>query len=456
MPASPSSDSGSGVEAQPLAWRLRPEGLDGFVGQEQLLGEGKPLRILFEAKAVHSMILWGPPGVGKTTLAHMLANNANAQFISISSVSAGVRDIRKAVDSAQDALDGLERSTTILFVDEIHRFNKSQQDCLLPHVESGLLTLIGATTVNPSFEVVSALLSRCQVYVLDSLGQDELATLAQRALEHDAPGLSLDDDALSLLCHFANGDARRLLNAIEYLILTFAKPGQAAKTLGEEEMRGCLPGMYRRYDKQGDEFYDQISALHKAVRGSDPDASLYWFCRMLDGGCDPRYLARRIVRIAWEDIGLSDPRAATVCLEAALTYERLGSPEGELALATAVLYLASTTKSNASYKAFGEASRFVAKDGNRPVPEHLRNAPTQLMKKLGYGRDYRYAHEWEDAFVPGESYFPKNMRAKRWYQPTDRGVEKRIGERLAYLRQRNLQARGKAAADPAKAQSEGD
>ncbi|MCA8836345.1 MAG: replication-associated recombination protein A [Proteobacteria bacterium] len=441
-------------QSQPLAFRLRPHSLDGVVGQKHLLGPGRPLRILFEAHSVHSMILWGPPGVGKTTLAYMLARGASAEFLSISSVNSGVRDIRSAVDSARRSLDEHGRQT-IFFIDEIHRFNKSQQDSLLPHVESGLLTLIGATTDNPSFEVVSALLSRCHVYVLHSLDEADLNELIARALKQYAPQLRLSEEAAAQLCHYANGDARRLLNALEYLIAAFASAHSEPVEIDDQQLRDCLPDLHRRYDKGGDEFYDQISALHKSVRGSDPDASLYWFCRMLDGGCDPRYLARRIVRMAWEDIGLSDPRAADLTLAAAATYERLGSPEGELALATAVIYLASTTKSNAAYTAFGAAKRFVAGDKNRSVPDHLRNAPTRLMKNLGYGRDYRYAHDHKDAYVAGESYFPKNMRAQQWYKPVPRGVEEKIGRRLRYLRELSRDA-GKKSPRPDPNNSDGE
>ena len=415
----------------PLAHRLRPTSLANVVGQKHLLASDKPLGTLFAASRIHSMILWGPPGVGKTTIARLLAARIDAKFIAISSVSSGVADIRKAVAEAE-AYEG----QTIFFIDEIHRFNKSQQDSLLPYVETGLLTLIGATTFNPSFEINSALLSRCQVYVLQVLEDEHLAELTQRALKLSEPKLDLSPQAQERLFAYANGDGRRLLNALEYLLLNYKDSPSKVELADIERL---LPGLYRRYDKRGDEFYDQISALHKSVRGSDPDASLYWFCRMIDGGCDPRYLARRIIRMSWEDIGLADPRAIDLALAAADTYERLGTPEGELALANVVLYMAATVKSNASYQAYNQARGFIKGDGNRPVPMHLRNAPTRLMKDLGHGRDYRYAHDYADGFVPGEQYLPKDMPSPNWYQPTDRGLEKKIQQRLQWLSQLNRQ-----------------
>ena len=416
--------------AAPLADRLRPRTLEEVVGQKHLVGPGKPLRVAFESGTPHSMILWGPPGSGKTTLARLMAQAFDAEFIALSAVLSGVKDIREAVEQAQIAQAHDRR--TLVFVDEVHRFNKSQQDAFLPHVESGLFTFIGATTENPSFEVNSALLSRANVYVLEALADADLAALLDRT------GVSFDESAKSRLIGFADGDARRLLNAVE--ILKNAKPDGSIDGAFVEEM---LAKNLRRFDKGGEQFYDQISALHKAVRGSDPDASLYWFVRMLDGGADPLYLARRIVRMAVEDVGLADPRALRLALDASETYERLGSPEGELALAQAVLYLAVAAKSNAVYAAYGEARGFVSRDGTRPVPLHIRNAPTRLMKNLGYGKDYRYAHDEEDAFAAGENYFPEGMPEVRWYEPTERGLEGKIKEKLEDLRRRNAEARAK-------------
>jgi putative ATPase len=418
--------------AAPLAERLRPAGLDEMIGQRHLLGPGTPLRLAFESGRLHSMILWGPPGVGKTTLARLTAHQFNADFIQISAVLSGVKEIREAVERAR--MNQGQGRQTILFVDEVHRFNKAQQDAFLPHVESGLVTFIGATTENPSFEVVGALLSRAQVYVLHPLDEDELATLLHRAL--DKGGLELDPtpEAEKLLIAYADGDGRRLINLVEQLA-TAARTAQPARVDAEFVAAALSPSL-RRFDKGGEAFYDQISALHKSVRGSDPDASLYWFCRMLDGGADPRYLARRIVRMAWEDIGLADPRGAEIALNAAETYERLGSPEGELALAQAILYLACAAKSNAGYMAYNQARAFVSEDGSRPVPVHLRNAPTKLMKELGYGHAYRYAHDEPEAYAAGETYFPDELaRPPRFYSPTPRGLEGKIGEKLAHLHQ---------------------
>jgi len=423
-------------ESTPLAERLRPRTLDEVIGQAHLLGPGKPLRLAFEAGRLHSMILWGPPGVGKTTLARLTAQHFNADFIQISAVLAGVKEIREAVERAR--VNRLAGRQTILFVDEVHRFNKAQQDAFLPHVESGLVTFIGATTENPSFEVVGALLSRAQVYVLRALEEAELDALLSRALEQGGLNLGLDAEARKLLIGFADGDGRRLVNLVEQLATA---AGTAGRTEVDAEFAaGALSPSLRRFDKGGEAFYDQISALHKSVRGSDPDASLYWFTRMLDGGADPRYLARRILRMAWEDIGLADPRGAEIALDAAETYERLGSPEGELALAHALIYLACAPKSNAGYLAYNAARAFVQEDGSREVPIHLRNAPTRLMKELGYGRAYRYAHDEPEAYAAGETYFPDGMAEPRFYTPTPRGLEGRIGERLAHLRELDAEA----------------
>jgi putative ATPase len=417
----------------PLAERLRPRSIDEVLGQQHLLGPGRPLRLAFESGRPHSMILWGPPGTGKTTLARLMAQAFEAEFIALSAVLSGVKDIRDAVARAEAVLAASGRRT-ILFVDEVHRFNKAQQDAFLPYVEKGLFTFIGATTENPSFEVNSALLSRATVYVLEPLSAEDLGALLDRS------GLQADATARARLVGFADGDARRLLNAVE--ILQNARPTGSVDAAFVES---TLAKNLRRFDKGGEQFYDQISALHKSVRGSDPDAALYWLVRMLDGGADPLYLARRIVRMAVEDVGLADPRALTLALEAAQTYERLGTPEGELALAQAVLYLAVAAKSNAVYNAYNAARAFVQEDGTRPVPLHIRNAPTKLMKDLGYGRDYRYAHDEADAFAAGENYFPEGMPAVEWYKPTARGLEQKIREKLEELRRLNAEARAKKA-----------
>lgn len=422
----------------PLAERLRPRTIDEVIGQKHLLGPGKPLRVAFESGRPHSMILWGPPGVGKTTLARLMADAFHAYFIALSAVLSGVKDIRDAVEAAQ--IQRAQGRQTVVFVDEVHRFNKSQQDAFLPHVESGLFIFVGATTENPSFEVNGALLSRAAVYVLKSFSDEELAEMLDRAMRA-LDGLSITDAAKQALIDSADGDGRKLLNNIE--IVAQAARSQDKAEIDEALLASALTESLRRFDKGGDAFYDQISALHKSVRGSSPDASLYWFCRMLDGGVDPRYLARRIVRMAWEDIGLADPRAARIALDAAETYERLGTPEGELALAQAVLYLAAAPKSNAGYMAYNQARAFVAKDKSRGVPVHLRNAPTKLMKELGYGHEYRYAHDEPDAYAAGETYFPDDMRAQQWYKPVPRGLEGKIAEKLAWLRQLDREARGK-------------
>ncbi len=422
----------------PLAERLRPKSLGEVIGQAHILGPGMALRLAFESGQPHSCILWGPPGTGKTTIARLMADAFDAQFITISAVLGGVKDIREAVEQAQTARDGLEQRRTLVFVDEVHRFNKSQQDAFLPHVESGLFTFIGATTENPSFEVNSALLSRAAVYVLQALGGDDLAYIVQRA-QATAAVPAMDAAATARLIAYADGDARRLLNTLETLAVAATQEKRAA--IDDAWLVQVLGERLRRYDKGGEQFYDTISALHKSVRGSDPDAALYWLVRMLDGGAEPRYLARRLVRMASEDIGLADPRALRLALDAAEVYERLGSPEGELALAQCVVYLAVAPKSNAVYKAFKEAKAFVKKDGTRPVPLHLRNAPTQLMKDLDYGTQYRYAHDEEDAFAAGENYLPEGMAAPGFYRPVPRGLELRIAEKLEDLRQRNAHAR---------------
>lgn len=422
----------------PLAERLRPQTIDEVLGQKHLLGPGKPLRNAFENAHPHSMILWGPPGVGKTTLARLMADAFELPFISISAVLGGVKDIRDAVEKAQAHMDATGKST-VVFVDEVHRFSKSQQDAFLPHVESGLFTFIGATTENPSFEVISALLSRSTVYVLESLKEEDLEELLSRAIEREYPDLKVTEEARKILTGLADGDARRLLNALE-VSATIARDRKQS-TLDKDFIRQTLPASIRRFDKGGENFYDQISALHKSVRGSDPDASLYWMCRMLDGGVDPLYIGRRMMRMAVEDIGLADPRAMEVARGAVEIYERLGSPEGELALAEACLYLAVAPKSNKAYVAFSKMKSFVKKNGTSPVPMHIRNAPTNLMGELGYGAGYRYPPDEPGSFAPGVKYFPDDMEEYRVYHPSDRGLEAKIAEKLKRLQELNRKAR---------------
>lgn len=428
------------VPAAPLAERLRPRHIDEVIGQSHLLGPGRPLRLAFESGKLHSMILWGPPGVGKTTLARLMAQAFDAEFVPLSAVLSGVKDIREAIAQAEMVLQQKNRHT-ILFVDEVHRFNKSQQDAFLPFVEQGLVTFIGATTENPSFEVNGALLSRAQVYVLKPLSEAELGMLFERARVEALNNLEFDEDAKARVIGYADGDARRLLNVLEQLS-TAAETAKVPR-ITSAFLDATLAQNMRRFDKGGEAFYDQISALHKSVRGSNPDAALYWLVRMLDGGADPRYLARRIVRMAWEDVGLADPRAIQLANAAAETYERLGSPEGELALAETILYLAVAPKSNAGYVAYNAARAFVAQDGSREVPLHLRNAPTRLMKALDYGKGYRYAHDEAGAYAAGETYFPDNMPEVRFYEPTQYGLEQKIAEKLAHLAELDAAAKKK-------------
>ena len=428
---------GKESDYRPLADRVRPSSIEHYIGQKHILGVGKPLRKAIEQGSLHSMIFWGPPGTGKTTLAKLISKSCDAQFLTLSAVLSGVKDIRAAIDKANQYRDVYEKDT-ILFVDEAHRFNKSQQDAFLPYVENGTIIFIGATTENPSFELNNALLSRLRVYVLKSLEVDEIHEIINQALTNEENGLAasklkIDDSVVKKLAGVADGDARRALNLLE-ISSDLAEDKIITKTLIDNVLKD---GSLRRFDKGGEVFYDQISALHKAVRGSDPDASLYWFARMLDGGCDPFYIIRRILRIASEDIGNADPRAIRLALDAWETHERLGSPEGELAIAHAIVYLACAAKSNAVYKAFNLAMKDAVEFGSKDVPLHLRNAPTKLMEKLDYGKDYQYAHNEPDAYVAGEHYFPDGMEAKKYYHPVDRGLEIKIAEKLATLRERD-------------------
>ncbi len=430
------------LATRPLADRLRPSTLDEFCGQSHLLGEGSSLRMALEQDRLHSMVFWGPPGTGKTTLARMIATHCDAHFMSLSAVLSGVKDIRESVAKARDLRERTGRRS-VLFVDEVHRFNKGQQDAFLPHIEDGTLHFVGATTENPSFELNNALLSRVRVYVLRSLETDDLRRIIDRALDDERRGLggnvAMSEPDRDTLAALADGDARQTLVLLE-LAASCAREQEGQRVIDEAVLREVTRDSLRRFDKGGDAFYDQISALHKCMRGSDPDAALYWYCRMLDGGCDPLYIARRVLRFASEDIGNADPRAAELAVYAWQSYERLGSPEGDLAIAHAIVFASVAAKSNAVYNAFKRARQFVSEHGSDPVPMHLRNAPTSLMKDLGHGDGYRYAHDEADGFAAGANYFPESLDAPVFYEPVSRGLEIRIAERLADLRARNAAA----------------